>query len=44
MILDYKKAVFKISQPTPKTMVKLDQFLDLHTTGKKRNAGHFNYA
>ena len=39
LILDYKKATLKISQPTPKAMVKLDQFLDVHRTGKERNVG-----
>ena len=35
MILDNEKAVLKISQPTPKTKVKLYQFLDLHRTGRR---------
>ena len=38
------KKVLKISQTSPETLKKLDQHVDEHKIGEKRNVASFNYA
>ena len=43
-VADDTKTVLKISQASPGTMVKLDQFFAVHSIDEEQNVGSFNYA